>query len=177
VRELGRYRSFLRLQAMGVSPQFRSRVEASDIVQQTLLDAHEKLDQFRGSSEGEMAKWLSQILSNNITDAIRALRRQKRDVARELPLQGGPQESFQSPAERIAADQTSPSLCVHRAEQAFQLSEAIQSLPLPQQEVIVLHHLQGRSLAEVAASMDRSQSAVAGLLYRGLKSLRKSLAS
>ena len=175
VKELERYRSFLRLQAMGIPSRYRPKIEASDLIQQTLLDAHEKLHQFRGQSEPEMAKWLSQMLANNISDAMRALRRKKRDIARERPLDVGGRSSIRCAADWVAADQTSPSLAVSKAEQVLELSEAISGLPQSQQEVIVLHHLQGHSLADVAEHLNTTTSAVAGLLYRGLKSLRKIL--
>ena len=45
-------------------------------------------------------------------------------------------------------------------------------LPDGQHEAIVLHHLQGLKLAEVASQMDRTEAAVAGLLFRGLKTLQ-----
>lgn len=176
VLELGRYRSFLRLKAMGIAPQYSARLEASDLVQQTLLEAHQKLHQFRGQSEPEMAGWLSRILMNNINDAVRALHRKKRDVTRERPIARGGDSSFPGAADWIPAEQTSPSLKAYRSEQMLELSDAIRQLPLAQQEVIVFHHLQGLSLSEVAEKIQRSQSAVAGLLYRGLKSLREKLA-
>jgi RNA polymerase sigma-70 factor (ECF subfamily) len=176
IRELGRYRSFLRLKAMGMVSRFQSKLEPSDVVQQTLLDAHRNLDQFRGTSDAEMAKWLGQMLTNNVADAARALTRQKRDVRREQPLQVDG-DSFPVGADQwVAAEQTTPSLCVARCEQVQRLQEAIQQLPLPQREVIVLHHLQGRSLNETAELIGRSPAAVAGLLFRGLKSLRSLLA-
>ena len=175
IKELGRYRNFLRLQAMGIPARYRPRLESSDIVQQTLLDAHENIHQFRGKSEPEMAKWLSQMLANNISDAMRALGRQKRDISRERPLDQGGRSSMRCAADWIASEQTSPSLVAYKAEQVVQLSEAISQLPEAQQEVIVLHHLHGRSLADVAAHIERSPSAVAGLLYRGLKALRNQL--
>jgi RNA polymerase sigma-70 factor (ECF subfamily) len=176
IRELGRYRSFLRLQAIGMVSGFHSRLEHSDIVQQTLLDAHQNLDQFRGSNGAEMSKWLSQILANNIADAARALTRKKRDVRREQSLQRTKEDSRNGTLQWLAADQSTPSLCVTRHEQLQRLNEAIGQLPFPQQQAIVFHHLQGRSLNETARMIGRSPAAVAGLLFRGLKSLRSLLA-
>ncbi len=176
IRELGRFRSFLRLQAMGLVSRFNSKLEPSDIVQQTLLDAHQKLDQFRGSSGAEMAKWLSQILANNVADAGRALTRQKRDVRREQSLHRNADSSRIAAHQWLAADQTTPSLCLARSEQMQQLGDAVRQLPSPQREVIVLHHLQGRTLNETAELIGRSPSAVAGLLFRGLQALRVALA-
>ncbi len=175
-KELWQFRSFLIRQAQGITGQFGGKINSSDLVQQTLLEAYHQLDQFRGRTEGELAKWLNQMLSNNITDAARAMRRQKRDIAREQPLDKSGPGSAVGAANWIASEQTSPSNCVHNAEQLLQLSQAISELPVAQQEVVVLHHLRGHSLAEVAGMVNRSQAAVAGLLYRGLKSLRSSLA-
>lgn len=177
IRELGRYRSFLRLKAIGLVSGFRSRLEHSDIVQQTLLDAHENLHQFRGSSGAEMAKWLSQILAHNVADAARALTRKKRDVRRERALEATSESSDWGPEQWLSAQQSTPSLRVSRNEQLQRLHEALQQLPAAQQEVIVYHHLQGRSLSETAELMGRTPPAVAGLLFRGLKTLRSLLAS
>lgn len=174
VFELGRYRAFLRMKAARISPHYRGRIEASDIVQQTLMEAHKKIGQFRGGSEPEMAKWLGQMLKNNIADAIRALRRKKRDIFRERPLESGTPSSA-SPADWIASDQTTPSLQASNAEQLLKLSDAISKLPPAQQVVVILHHIQGKTLSEVAEHLDRTTSSVAGLLYRGLKRLREIL--
>ncbi len=175
-RELGDYRSFLRSQALHLSARYRGRLEPSDIVQKTLMEAHQNLGQFRGQTDREMAKWLSQMLANNIADAVRALRRMKRDIARERSLKDVAPGSEQGASDWIPSEHTSPSIRASNAEQRRRLTEAIEALPEAQRDVVRLHHLQGRSLAEVAARTDRSQSAVAGLLYRGLKSLRNSLA-
>src|SRR5262245_41435683 len=66
-----------------LGPDQRAAVDPSDIVQVTLLEAHQKLHQFRGSSDAELAAWLRKMLVFNIADAFRAAGRQKRDAARE----------------------------------------------------------------------------------------------
>ncbi len=178
IARLGRYRNFLKQQAGNIAPKFNGRIESSDIVQQTLLEAHQKLEQFRGTTEAEMAKWLSQMLANNFVDAIRSLHRQKRDINREVHVdQFAGRSSIRGVADWLPGQHSSPSLNFHRAEQAMKLTEAISQLPEMQQKVIVLHHLRGMSLADVARQVNRSQSAVAGLLYRGLKALRKLMAN
>ena len=75
----------------------------------------------------------------------------------------------------LAADQSSPSQQAVRNEQWLRAADALARLPEPQREVIVLHYLQARPLAEVARQVGRSEASVAGLLHRGLKKLRELL--
>jgi RNA polymerase sigma factor (sigma-70 family) len=83
---LERFRSYLLLLAgMQLEARPRSKIEASDVVQETLLEAHAQLDQFEGD-DSALAAWLRQALTNNLRDAWRALRREKRDIRREQAL-------------------------------------------------------------------------------------------
>jgi len=85
---LERFRSYLhllaRLQLQGRPP---ARLDPSDVVQQTLLEAHRQRGQFRGQTDVERAAWLRQILAHNLADAARRLHRDKRDVRRERSLE------------------------------------------------------------------------------------------
>jgi DNA-directed RNA polymerase specialized sigma24 family protein len=69
---LEHYRDYLRLLA---------RLDPSDIVQQTLLQAHQALDQFQGEGDAALAAWLRQILARNLAMALRDHARAKRDFA------------------------------------------------------------------------------------------------
>ena len=81
-----RFRSYLLLLArMQIDPRQPMRIEASDIVQQTLLEAHQAVHTFTGDESG-LAAWLRNILANNIRDAFRRQQRQKRDARREVSL-------------------------------------------------------------------------------------------
>lgn len=174
--ELARYRAYLLLLArMQLDPWPASRIDASDIVQQTLIEAYAKREQFTGSDEARLA-WLRCALANNLRDAARALRRGKRDVRREQSLEAAVDESSAQLGRMLAADQSSPSQQAVKNESLLRLADALVELPEGQQEAVVLHHLQGRSLAEVAEVLGRTKPAVAGLLHRGLKRLKELMA-
>ena len=82
------YREYLRFLArLHVPPRLQSKVGASDIVQQTLLQATQKFGQFRGRDATELAAWLRRILSNVLIDAVRAFDGDKRDVGMERSLE------------------------------------------------------------------------------------------
>ena len=174
--DLGRYRNYLRLLArvqLGARPG--GKLDASDLVQQTLLEAYQKRAQFRGTVESERAAWLRTILARNVTDALRAAGRLKRDVCRERSLEQALAASSVRIGAWLAAEGPTPSEQAQRHEQAIRLADALSRLPGDQREALVLHYWQGCTLAEVGTHLERTVSAVAGLLKRGLKNLREQL--
>ena len=135
------------------------------------MDAFAKRDQFLGFSEEELTAWLQQILKNNLLDALRDQQRDKRDIRRQCSLEGAIDGSFSRPTSGWPRSRSSPSQRAVKQEDLLRLSEALTELPEAQREAIVLHHLQGLKLAEVATEMGRSEAAVAGLLFRGMTAL------
>jgi len=174
---LERYRSYLLLLARShLNAGYQRRVDASDVVQQTLMEAHEHRAQCRGKTDAEIAGWLRQTLVHNVADAIRALGRAKRDIRRERSLEQRIDDSFANSHSWLVADQSSPSEHVAKGEMVLRLADAVTALPSDQQNAVILHHLQGKTLREIGECLGRSESAVAGLLHRGLKRLRSSMA-
>ncbi len=169
------YRSYLKVLARARLPAGLGRhLDDSDVVQMTLMEAQRDEAEFRGRSRGEKMAWLRRILARNLADAIKGLRRAKRDIARDASLR----ECVDRTAARMEhwwADETgsSPSAKAQRAEQVVALSDGIERLPPDQREAVVLRHLQGQDLREIARLMDRSTSSVASLLHRGLRTLRE----
>lgn len=173
--DLGQYRELLRSCVERISHKYQAKFDESDIVQETLADAQKHLGAFRGKSEAELTNWLRRMLSRNLIDAVRRLRSRKRSVANELRMQRSKQWSGQSTNVSLRAEQTSPSGRAVRNEELLQMKKSIEALPEAQRLAITLHHLEGMTLAQVAAQMNRSTAAVAGLLHRGLSSLQQSL--
>ena len=171
---LEEYREYLRLLARPrVGRELRVRVDASDVVQETLLEAHRKQAQFRGTSDAELAGWLRQALAHCIADALRAFGRARRDVAQERSLEAALDESSARLGAFLAADQSSPSQRAAQGEQLLQLAEALAELPEDQRLAVEMKHLQACSVAVIAQHMGRSETAVGGLLRRGMKKLRQ----
>jgi RNA polymerase sigma-70 factor (ECF subfamily) len=171
--DLNRYRGYLQVLAeMELGTRLRGKIDASDIVQQSLLEAHQALPAFHGNSEAEFCAWLRQILARNLLNVARDFAAQKRDVKREVHLAQQLEQSSLRLDRFLAAEQTSPSQNLLRGEQAMKLVDALTELPDDQRTAIIQKHLHDRSLAEIADQMQRSTLAVAGLLKRGLKRLR-----
>ena len=176
-RSLEDFRSYLLLLAriqLDAGP--RNRIDPSDVVQQTLLEAHAKADQFHGD-DSALAAWLRQALVNNLRDAWRALHRDKRDIRREQAVAESVAQSSARLERMLAAPDSSPSQRIVRNEELLRLADALTQLPQAQREAIVLHHLHDCSLSETARSLGKTDAAVAGLLHRGLKKLREIMTS
>jgi RNA polymerase sigma-70 factor (ECF subfamily) len=175
-RLLKLYRPVLRLIAEQlIGSGLRRREDASDMVQQTVLEAYKAIAQFRGQSEPEFSAWLQQILRRNVSNLVRDNRAAKRDLRREQYLdaaEGSVSIAWLQPAAKSA----SPSQRVIKAEAALNLAQALDNLPEQQATAVMLRHLHDFSLEAIATTMGKSEAAVAGLLRRGLQGLREQLA-
>ena len=173
---LERCRAYLcTLARLQLPSSLRGKLDPSDVVQQTLLTAHEKLDQFRGRSEAELRGWLRQILRNHLVGVYRRFRMIGRDVTREQSLETVAPDPSNAPRDRLSSDPSSPSQHVMHQEELRRLTDALVQLPEDQRRAVELHHLKGLSVAQVADSLGRGKSAVVGLLFRGLRNLRQLL--
>lgn len=170
------YREYLRLLAqLQIDQRLQGKIDLSGVVQQTMLEAHQALPKCGPHGTDHMAAWLRRILANNLADEIRKLRTAKRNVRQERSLEAAIEHSSLRLEAWLAADQSSPSVRTQRQEQAIRLSAALAELPDAQREAVVMRHLRGSSLAEIAEHLGRSHAAVAGLLKRGLEHLRSEL--
>jgi RNA polymerase sigma-70 factor, ECF subfamily len=158
------------------NPALRDRLDLSGIVQDTFLEAHERLAQFRGTSEAEMAGWLRRILANNLADAMRGLNRARRDVGREVSIEQSLDDSSRRLGALLAADGPSPSEHARGRERAVLLANALAELPESQREAVFLRHWHDWPLARIAGHLGRTPASAAGLLQRGLRALRERLA-
>lgn len=173
---LDAYRSYLMLLTRLNSRNLASgHLDASDVVQQTLLKAHQALQEFRGTDSKAMGAWLRQILRRTLSDAIRDRNCGKRDAALERSLDAGIEDSTCRLEGWLAAEQPSPSAQAMQGERLLGLAAALEALPEAQRDALVLKHCEGLTVDEVAERIGRTPAAVASLLRRGLKHLREQL--
>jgi RNA polymerase sigma-70 factor (ECF subfamily) len=175
-RPLEHYRPYLHLLArLQLDVRLQAKIDPSDVVQETLLKAHQSLGQFRGRSEAEMAGWLRAILAHTLADGLRRYQAGARDVGQERSLQAALEESSSRLEAWLVADQSPPPEQAARQEQLHRLAEALAQLPEDQRRAVELRHLRGGTVGEVAEQMGRSKEAVAKLLLRGVARLRQLL--
>jgi RNA polymerase sigma-70 factor (ECF subfamily) len=145
-------------------------------VQETFLKAHRDFPGFRGTSEGELLRWLRQLLATSLAMLARHyLGTRSRDVRLECALEQQLENSSHILDRGFYAQDSSPSQQAVRHEQAVLLANALEQLPDDYREVILLRNMQGCSFPEVAAQMNRTVDSVKKLWTRALVQLRASL--
>lgn len=169
------YQNYLRLLArLEIGRRLQGKVDASDIVQETFLEAHRQFPAFQGRAEAQLTKWLRTILAGTLANTVRRyVGTQARDIRLEQDLAADLDQSTCALGAMLIDQHSSPSQQAIRGEQTLLVAEAMSRLPDDYQTVLVLRHLEGLTFPQVAARMDRSVDSVEKLWLRGLTRLKK----
>ena len=145
----------------------RRKLDPSDLVQQTMLEAYRERARLEALPLQERAAYLRRCLCNNLIDTARKFKPNQAEV--ELQNSSARIESW------LIADGSMPSERLVREERLHELALALASLPENQRTAVELKHLQGMSVREIASQMGCTEVAVGGLLRRGVRELRSRL--
>ena len=172
------YRNYLNVLAnTQLDKKLRARVSPSDVVQETMLEAHRDFYQFRGNSESEFIAWLRQILVHNLARLIDMhVKAEKRDVRRDVSmalLQASFEQSTMNLDKALVAGFETPSVVAQRRERAVILADVMNDLSDDHREVLLLRNIRGLKFREVAEQMKRTEAATKMLWIRAIKRLRE----
>jgi RNA polymerase sigma-70 factor (ECF subfamily) len=176
-RLLEPYRNYLRLLArLEIGRHLQGKLDASDVVQETFLEAHRHFGQFRGTSEPQFTHWLRQILAGKMANTLRHhLGTQARDACREQASALDLERSSEMLVRGLLAPVSSPSQQASRREQAVLVADALERLPGDYRDVLLLRHWEGLTFAAAAARLGRTEDAVEKLWLRALARLRREM--
>jgi len=171
------YRNYLRILAsIEIGRRLQGKIDASDLVQETFLEAHRNFPKFRGAEEAQLLNWLRQILAARVANLVRHyFGTQGRDVRLEQELALALDHSSRLLGGQLAAALASPSEQAAQREQAVLLADALGQLGEDYRNVIVLRNLEGLTFPEVARRMNRTQDSVEKLWLRALACLRRTM--
>lgn len=172
---LDHYRPYLTLLAdIQIGRRLRGKADPGDLVQETLLQAHQDFPAFRGTTEDQFTAWLREILACRLARLMRHyLGTQKRDVKLERDLCTEFDQSSRRLDECLASPGSSPSAGAARREQAVRLAAALAQLTPEHREVLILRHVEALSFPEVGDRMGRSADAATKLWARAVRRLRE----
>jgi RNA polymerase sigma-70 factor (ECF subfamily) len=178
---LSPYRSRLkRMVRIRLNPRLQGRVDDSDVVQDALLEASQRLGEYLKGSRLPFFLWLRHITGRKLIDVHRRhLGRQKRDPCLEVSLHRGawPLASCTSLAEQLLGRLTSPSQAAIKAEMRQRVQDALNSLEPLDREVLAMRHFEQLSNVETATTLGIGKSAASSRYLRALKRLKDILES
>jgi RNA polymerase sigma-70 factor (ECF subfamily) len=169
------FRAYLLLIAdREMDPELRAKGGASDLVQETFLEAQRDFARFHGTRAEELRAWLRRLLLNNVANFTRQYReRAKRQVGREIPLEAG--GSSHERGVGLEADTLSPSGEALAQEQAEALAQAVQRLPPDYRQVLALRHEEQLTFEEIGQRMQRTANASRMLWLRAVERLQREM--
>jgi RNA polymerase sigma-70 factor (ECF subfamily) len=157
-----------------LDPNLRAKGGASDLVQQTFLEAQRDFLGFQGNSEEDLLRWLRRLLLHNVADFTRHYQgTNKRQANREVSLQEETPSGTQG--FQVAAETPSPSRQVLAQEQAQALEQALARLPEDYRRVLALRHQDQLPFEEIGAQLQRTPEAARKLWARAVERLRQEL--
>jgi RNA polymerase sigma-70 factor (ECF subfamily) len=158
-----------------MDPTMRSKLEPEDILQQVYLEAFRAIGHFNYQGKDSFLRWLYAILDRKLIDEHRALRAERRDVRREVKAMPAhtQQTTYIDLMARIMAGGASPSQDVRKDEALGVLTACLAALPDHYREVLRMRFIEGRPVADVASSLQRSIGSVHMICHRALRLLRE----
>jgi RNA polymerase sigma-70 factor (ECF subfamily) len=156
-----------------LGPELRAKGEASDLVQETFLEAQHDFACFRGCTGQDLIAWLRRILHHNLADFRRRYRaRTSRGVNHEQPFGTG---DVMDQCLGLIADTNTPEKIAAAAEEAESLRRALERLPQDYRRVVLLRHHEGHSFPMIGRELGRSAGAARKLWFRAVERLRSEL--
>jgi RNA polymerase sigma-70 factor (ECF subfamily) len=175
-RALEPYRVRLRrMVALRVSRRLRGRVDPSDVVQESYIEAARRLREYVAQPTVPLYVWLRALAGQRlVAEYRRHLGAQARDACRELTLHHGavPGATSAALAARLMGRTTSPSAAAIRAERRVRLQEALNRMDAIDREILALRHFEQMSNGEAAAALGLDKSAASKRYARALLRLK-----
>jgi RNA polymerase sigma-70 factor, ECF subfamily len=169
-----------RMVELRLDARLRSRLDASDVVQEAFLDVAGDLDAYLADPKLPPLLWLRLHVGRRLTTMHRQhLGTKMRDAGLEISLYQGalPEASSAALASMLLGRETSPTQAAQRAERLLRVQEALNSLEPIDREVLALRHFEQLGRAETAQVLGITQEAGAKRYFRALKRLKDVLAT
>jgi len=163
-----------------LDPAIVQRVDASDIVQDVLLEASRRVEDYLKKPGMPFQLWLRHIAKDHIIDAHRKHHQaKKRGVNREEPMvrRGWADQSSLDLASRLLDQELTPASAAIQQELQRRLQAALKELNDDDREVILMRHFEQLPNQEVAAALDLTEAAASMRYLRALRRLREILSN
>src|SRR5436190_12745062 len=175
-RLLGEFREPLRrVIDLRLDPAVARRVDASDIVQDVLIEANQRLTDYLKSPDMPFHLWLRHLAQDRIIDTHRRHRlAQRRSIDREQPIArpAWAEESSASLVQHLIDHERTPASEAMVAELRHRLADAIDTLADDDREIILMRHHELLSNQEAATALGLTEAAASMRYLRAVRRLR-----
>jgi RNA polymerase sigma-70 factor (ECF subfamily) len=167
-------RRLVELVAQRMDRRLAARLDPSDVVQEALLVANDRLPDFARDRSVPYYVWLRQLTLERLVDQYRRhIRAKVRSVRREeVEVSRLPEESMAQLAERLVGHASNPSARLRRQDTGRVIRQALARLSERDREILTLRHLEQLSVREIASVLNISESAAKVRHVRALERLR-----
>lgn len=169
-----------RMVALRMDPRLQGRIDPSDVVQESYIDAARRLPEYIKNPAMPFFVWLRWLVGQRLMEQHRRhLGAQARDVSREVSLYHGafPEATAADLAANVVGEFSTPSHAAIRVEQIKRLQEALESLEPIDREILILRHFEQLTNGEAAEVLDLDKSTSSKRYARALIRLKDVLTS
>jgi len=157
--------------------QWKRYIDPDDVIQDAYVAAFKSVGRLNFRGPAELNKWLNTLALNELNQRIRALKAAKRNVARMVHGMPNQHTSYPDIIAQVGAPEDTPTRLARRNEATAAVLSSLARLSDNQRKVIHLRFLEGKSAAEIAGLLGKTNAAINGLCGHGLRKLRKHLGS
>ncbi|MDX2116361.1 MAG: RNA polymerase sigma factor [Planctomycetota bacterium] len=158
-----------------VGVDWQGKLDPEDVLQEAYVGVFTGVGSFTYQGEDSFYYWVTKVIEHRFLDQVRALRRKKRDAAREVAIDPASRSRHQAMLDRIMPDYTTASRIIRREDAVAAMILTIASLPDDYREVLQRVYLNEQPIREAAAEMGRTEDAVRRLAGRAVERLAASM--
>ncbi len=158
-----------------IGVDWTGKIDAEDIVQEAYIDVFRLIGDFTPEREDSFYYWAARIVDHKFIDAVRRLRRKKRDIAREVARSARSSSGRLTLLERVRPNTLTPSRVMRHEDAVGAMIGCLARLPEDQRIAVTRLYLDQAPAKEVAEEMNRSEDAVRRLASRGVEKLREGM--
>jgi RNA polymerase sigma factor (sigma-70 family) len=154
-----------------IGVDWQGKIDAEDVLQEAYVSVFNGIKDFKPQGDDSFYHWATKIIDHRFLDQVRALRRKKRDAAREVAMTGHDPSKHQAMLDRLLPDLTTASRVMRRQDAVAAMLLCMAKLPEDYRQAIQRVYLDEEPIKDVAADMGKTEDALRRLAGRAVERL------
>lgn len=154
-----------------IGVDWQGKIDAEDILQEAYVSVFTGISGFTYQGDDSFYHWVTRIIEHRFLDQVRALRRKKRDAAREVAMNSADSSKHQAMLDRLMPDFTTASRIMRRQDAVGAMLLCMAKLPDDYRQAIQRLYLDEEPIKQVASDMGKTEDALRRLAGRAVERL------